>query len=156
MTRTFEIKIQNLDKLLADFNRAGKKLPDDVYYATVSSATLIQNEAKKTGFGRFKNQTGNLRRSIQKQIKRPASAVIFTDEKYAPYVEEGTRPHVITPKNKKFLAFKSGGRMVFAKKVNHPGSKPYPFFRPAFEENREKVYQFYNKAIDTAMRILSD
>jgi len=38
-------------------------------------------------------------------------------------VEYGSRPHVITPKNSKFLRFvSSGGDVVFTKKVNHPGT----------------------------------
>lgn len=44
---------------------------------------------------------------------------------YANIQERGgtTRPHVILPRNAKALRFMMGGRVVFAKKVNHPGSR---------------------------------
>lgn len=153
MTRTFEIKVANLDKVIADFSRADKQLPADIYKATVASATMVQNDAKKIGPNSFKNQTGNLRRSIQKKISRPASAVVFTDEKYAIFVEEGTRPHTITAKKAKVLANKKLG-IIFGKTVHHRGSRPYPFFKPAFEDNIAKINDMYVKVLDSAVRIL--
>lgn len=44
---------------------------------------------------------------------------------HAEFVFKGTKPHIITPKNAKVLYFPtSAGEWVFAKKVNHPGTKP--------------------------------
>ena len=60
-------------------------------------------------------------------------AQIGTDVKYAPYVEFGTAPHVIYPKNKNYLAFQVGGKWVFTKEVHHPGTKEHAFLFPAFE-----------------------
>lgn len=40
---------------------------------------------------------------------------------------DGARPHVIRPRRKKALKFQSGGKTVFAKKVNHPGNRANPF-----------------------------
>ena len=37
---------------------------------------------------------------------------------------EGSRPHVITPKNAKMLRFTSKGRVVYARTVLHPGARP--------------------------------
>lgn len=45
---------------------------------------------------------------------------------YAPYVHEGTRPHVIKPKKKKAL-FDIKRGIFFGKRVNHPGQKPNPY-----------------------------
>ena len=42
---------------------------------------------------------------------------------YGRYVREGTKPHTIYPKNAKALRFTAKGEVVFAKKVNHPGTK---------------------------------
>jgi hypothetical protein len=53
---------------------------------------------------------------------------------YALYVHEGTRRHVIRPRNPGgVLAFPSGGRTVFARSVNHPGTRARPFLRNAAE-----------------------
>lgn len=54
------------------------------------------------------------------------------DDKVAPHakwVHWGTRPHVIRPKDKKWLRWPSGGGFVFAKEVNHPGYKGDPWLQ---------------------------
>lgn len=48
---------------------------------------------------------------------------------YAAAMEYGTKPHVIEPKDKLALHWYQGGAGVFAKRVNHPGTKPYAFVR---------------------------
>lgn len=54
-------------------------------------------------------------------------AAVDTD--YARFVSEGTRPHVIRPRSARALRFTSGGRVVYARKVNHPGTQPNPWWR---------------------------
>jgi hypothetical protein len=81
--------------------------------------------------------TGRLRGSLKIQKKltfRGPTYTVYTNVKYAPYVENGTPPHKIRPKTKKALKFKIGGRTVFAKVVNHPGTKPRPFLARAVRE----------------------
>jgi hypothetical protein len=46
---------------------------------------------------------------------------------YGYFVHEGTRPHTIIPKQAKALRFVVGGRIVYATKVNHPGTAPNPY-----------------------------
>ena len=46
---------------------------------------------------------------------------------YAQYVSSGTRPHVILPKRGKALRFVIAGRTVFARRVNHPGTRANPY-----------------------------
>jgi len=82
----------------------------------------------------FKNRTGVLRESIVAVGNK-----VFAYAKYAPFVEFGTRPHVILPKRKKALRFFKDGKEVIVKKVNHPGSKPYPFFYADMERRKEEV-----------------
>lgn len=48
---------------------------------------------------------------------------------YANWVEFGTRAHTIAAKGKGWLSF--GG--IFAKSVDHPGTSPRPFMRPALD-----------------------
>jgi HK97 gp10 family phage protein len=81
--------------------------------------------------------TGRLRASLKIQKKltfRGPTYTVYTNVKYAPYVENGTRPHKIRPKTKKALKFKVGGRTVFATVVNHPGTRPRPFLSRAVRE----------------------
>lgn len=46
---------------------------------------------------------------------------------YAQYVSSGTRPHVILPKRGKALRFVVAGKVVFARRVNHPGTRANPY-----------------------------
>lgn len=80
--------------------------------------------------------TGKLRGSLGIRVNSH-SVTIGPNETIAPYagyVEFGTQPHIIRPKTPGgVLAFKIGNRQVFAKVVHHPGTKPQPYVRPAFE-----------------------
>ena len=145
MSNDFSIQIKGLDELIRDAKKVGGDMTNKLREAMVASTTGIQNDAKAINPSSFKNQTGTLRRSIQKRVEGAHRGVVFTDEKYAPYVEFGTRPHVITPKNRKMLAFRVGGRLVFAKRVNHPGTRAYNYMRDAFENNKIKIHKIYDR-----------
>jgi hypothetical protein len=64
---------------------------------------------------------------------RPKATVVF-DVDYAEAVHNGTRPHTIRPRNAQALRFVIGGRVVYAKVVHHPGTKPNPFLERAVRE----------------------
>ncbi len=49
---------------------------------------------------------------------------------------DGARPHIIRPRRAKALRFVIGGRVVFARKVNHPGSVGTQFLRNALPAAR--------------------
>lgn len=92
--------------------------------------------------------TGALRRSIQSEVRDEAQAIIgrvFStgDVKYARIHEFGgtTRAHVIEPRKATALLFAMGGKNVFARRVNHPGSKmpERSFMRSSLEEMREEI-----------------
>lgn len=91
-----------------------------------------------------------------------ADGEIVNSVPYAGFVEFGTGPHQIWPKigqtftgpprrgqsrrdsgdigtHRVALRWYVGGRPVFAKYVNHPGSRPYPFMYPASEVARETI-----------------
>jgi len=139
----FNIHIKGLDSLIANTNKAGDDLPGLLLQTMKKATTQIKNDARKIRPGSFKNQTGNLRRSIDRRVFSAARGIVFVGEKYGKYVEFGTRPHIIRPKSAKMLAFKVNGQMVFARQVRHPGSKPYPYMEPAFKENKDKVLKEY-------------
>lgn len=87
-------------------------------------------------------KTGNLRRSIMVGAVTDKYAETRATANYAAAVELGTRPHVIRPRNRKALRFaaggsgrlsgspRSGGPVIFAKKVNHPVTKAKPYMVP--------------------------
>lgn len=80
--------------------------------------------------------TGNLARSVEEvplRFSSPYSADfgMIARAHYARFVEDGTRPHVIRPRTAKALRFTVGGQVVFARYVNHPGTRARPFMRNA-------------------------
>lgn len=85
-------------------------------------------------------RTRNLGRTIRIGRVTPSEAETIAGASYALYVHEGTRAHDIRPRTKKALRFpadsasatlsgrvRSGGRVRFAKRVRHLGTKANPF-----------------------------
>lgn len=76
--------------------------------------------------------TGALRVSINARGNK-----VWAGGDIAPYVmhvEFGTKPHVITPRNKKALYWTGAAHPV--KLVRHPGTEAQPFLRPAIWRRR--------------------
>jgi len=83
-------------------------------------------------------KTGRLRGSIKSKRSgffslRP-KVTVYSNVAYAGFVNDGTRPHTIRPRRAKALRFRVGGRIVYARVVNHPGTKARPFLDRALEE----------------------
>jgi len=53
---------------------------------------------------------------------------------YAAAVHNGTRPRVIVPRRGRYLRFQVGGRTVYARRVNHPGTPARPYLATALVE----------------------
>lgn len=78
----------------------------------------------------FTNRTGQLKQAISWHPNGDGSATVHANTDYAKFVEEGTRAHKIRPKHGQALRFPVGGGagFGFARVINHPGSKPHPYF----------------------------
>lgn len=78
----------------------------------------------------FTGRTGQLAQSIGWRPAGNGSAEVYANAEYAGFVENGTRPHVIRPRNGRALRFPIGGGagFGFARVINHPGSRPHPYF----------------------------
>lgn len=152
----FDISIEGEAELL----RAQRQFAQGVWRASRTAVNAACEagvaEAKR---GRFKNNTGALRRTIHFVILREAADGVEGEmrapQDYASYVEEGTKAHDIWPKlgeegplrqgqsrrTRKDIAPRIGvalrwkgrdGRIHFAPMVHHPGGRPYPFMGPAY------------------------
>ena len=94
------------------------------------------------------------------------------DKKIWDYVDQGTRPHVILPRNAPNLVFKTGyspktlakpartvagggkatGPTVYAKKVNHPGTEAREFTKTIAEDIKPKFKSEIENAFRQAAR----
>lgn len=66
--------------------------------------------------------------------------IIGTDDERFEWVNEGTKPHVITPRKAKALRFDAAsGGVVFTKRVNHPGTAPRDYTGKALEQVQDAL-----------------
>lgn len=95
---------------------------------------------------------------------------VRTDDEIWGYVDRGTKPHVIRPKRARMLRFQGGyaaktrpgsiiagnggasGPVVWAKEVQHPGTKARGFSRRLRAKWKEKYPRDMQKAIAEAVR----
>lgn len=72
--------------------------------------------------------TGALRASITMIHTRSAGGQylkIGSNNKVALVHHQGSRPHLITPRNQQgMLRFQAGGRVIYTRRVMHPGTRP--------------------------------
>lgn len=131
-----------------------KEMQELLDLAMPEIARRVQNELILT----CPVDTGRLRNSI-KVIPQTNGLLIWMAD-YGKYVEFGTPPHTIKPKNKQALKFewteiegkmesktgrlrkgisKSKAKEVFFKKVKHPGTRPNPFVRTMLKTKLRKI-----------------
>lgn len=94
--------------------------------------------------------TGALRQSLFNRAI-PKGREVGHDPQRAPhalFVNFGTRPHVIEPKNRKALRWAGGGKFFFAKRVNHPGYRGDAYIVEAAIE----AIRLFRAAVDEGMK----
>lgn len=72
-------------------------------------------------------RTGNLKRSLslRQGIRGRVQYVeVGSNVRHAYWHHEGTKPHEIRGHEGRIMRFNVGGRVVYARKVSHPGTKP--------------------------------
>ena len=117
--------------------------------------TLFNSVHKVIDEGKsFTPRTGHLQQSIRADLSKvhEGKAEIVADASYAPFVEFGTKPHVIKPKRRQSLRWATDSGYAFAKLVKHPGSKPYPFFRKAIEEYLSEAEESFTEVFLKALK----
>jgi len=146
-----KIEAQNLDWLLN--TGAGRKaLSAGLTRFTLSlfrSVHKVIDEGKS-----FTPRTGHLQQSIRADLSKvhEGKAEIVANASYAPFVEFGTKPHLIKPERRQTLRWATDSGYAFAKLVKHPGSKPYPFFRKAIEEYLSEAEKSFTEVFLKALK----
>lgn len=109
----------------------------------------IMRAALRAGANQFKAEVkanvpvddGDLRDSVRVSTRSKRGTVYASlkvgNKKawYAHFVEYGTKPHIIKAKNGGTLHIGSS----FLRQVMHPGAKPNPFIRPAFDSKSSEA-----------------
>lgn len=101
---------------------------------------------------------GKLRESITFRHRAGFSTVgleFGSDVPYAAYVEGGTSPHVIMPRNARALHWlNNGGGDVYSMMVNHPGSRPNPYARNAVRSMVPYMERRFSEVVQSEFRRL--
>lgn len=155
-----KLTLHNGKELLKTFQRApaiaAKEYKTSLQRIAVNVVSLAQKNApvnKGQGGGK-QGYGGNLRQSIRYFPYGATGYVVRVGAEYGVFVDQGTRPHVILPKRKPFLAFQKDGRWIFTKRVNHPGTKPTFFFTNAVKDTESYANQEMDRAMDRVIKQL--
>lgn len=129
MTTTFTVSVAGTEAVREKLAQIGAVLGGQALAETVIEVErFIERRAT------LHHKHGALVRSIYKKKVTPTRWVVGHDLQHAPhalFVQFGTRPHTIAPKDKKALRWASGGVFFFAKGVRHPGTKPDRYLEEA-------------------------
>lgn len=148
--------------------RLGRTLPEarEVIARMLSKAsfgfanrtvTAIKRDHLSGGADKLKVRTGRLRSSIRFLVQENDNEIDITfgtDVPYAAIHEFGgtTAPHRIEPRRKSFLRFMLGGKEVFSRGVDHPGSRieARPFLAPGVADEAPRFRQEIDELLERA------
>src|ERR1700694_120011 len=117
----FVVQIRGIDALVAQLKQAPEIAAPILQRALSASSAVL---AKHTVKGIVPWKSGFLAQTFKAELTTGTLKWSPTAS-YAPYVEFGTAPHTIYPKEKKALFWPGAAHPV--SKVNHPGTKPNQF-----------------------------
>ena len=140
MSFTFEVHKRGVDLQVA-----AKHVPKRfrAFVAETAGSYAYDTMVKRAPY-----RTGKLRLSIRKQV-RGVDVIVSPTVPYAIFVEGGTAPHFILPRDASVLRFDVAGDVVFAQWVLHPGTKPQPFVRESVAETRRMLPLMFRKLTET-------
>lgn len=103
-----------------------------------SLAMMLEGEAKANAS--WKDRTAHARQSIKGTSTGGNGTYIVSlahGVEYGGILEEGSKPHIITPKNGMALYWRGAAHPV--KKVNHPGTTGKPIIEPTVKNNFDRI-----------------
>lgn len=134
-----------------EYRRSLERIASHVTSEAQKNAPVGKGRGSPGNMGR-KGYGGNLRQSIRYMPYGATGYKVRVGAHYGIYVDQGTKPHVILPKRKPFLAFQVDGKWVFTKRVNHPGTRPTYFFTNAVKDSETYANVEMGKAMDRVIR----
>jgi phage gpG-like protein len=125
----------------------------------VLNILLLRSVKEKLSGPVLRNRSDHLRASIHGEVTESEARIeakTGTNVEYAHIHEYGgmTKPHVIKPRNALALHFYMGGKEMFLKSVNHPGSHipERSYLRSSLKELIPEIYAEYDRAIARALK----
>jgi hypothetical protein len=138
----FSVQITGLDALVAKLKQAPEIAAPILQRALSASSAVL---AKHTVKGVVPWRTGFLAQTFKAELTT-GMLRWFPTASYAPYVEFGTAPHTILPKNKKTLFWPGAAHPV--RSVHHPGTKPNAFMERIVTESQGEINDQFGAALN--------
>jgi hypothetical protein len=138
----FSVEITGLSELVAKLKQAPDIAAPILQRALSASSAVL---AKHTVKGVVPWRTGFLAQTFRAELTT-GMLRWFPTASYAPFVEFGTAPHTVYPKEKKALFWPGAAHPV--RMVNHPGSKPNQFMERIVSESQGEINDQFGKALE--------
>jgi hypothetical protein len=145
----FVVQIQGLDALVAKLKQAPEIAAPILQRALSASSAVL---AKHTIKGIVPWKSGFLAQTFKAELTTGMLKWSPTAS-YAPYVQFGTAPHTIYPKEKKALFWPGASHPV--SKVNHPGTKPNQFMERIVAESQGEINDQFGAALQAITAALA-
>jgi|GEM_PF-3315301 len=127
-----------------------RRVLDEARLGMAEVAKIAYRNARETTL--YKDRTGELRGTTDiVDLGAYRKRLIFR-AKHARYVTGGTRAHVILPRNAPYLRFVIGGRVIFARRVNHPGTAKRPVLENAGAAGSQAMSVVLNEGAERAVK----
>lgn len=148
-----KIKIKiDTDKLVRSFEKAPDETRENLRQAVKTTARDIK--ARASAEHRYTSRSGTLEREGTAYRADGLRAEIYLDEeavKYARYIHEGKRPHMVEPRNKNVLRRVKGEDFEFGKRFFVRGTRPDPFLYNAAEKEAPAFERRLAAALDEVL-----
>jgi hypothetical protein len=132
--------LATIERRVLDAARLGMDQVVKVAYRSAKETTL------------YKDQTGELRGTTDIVDLGAYKKRLILRASYARYINDGTKPHTILPKTPGgLLRFVIGGRVVFARKVRHPGTAKRPVLENAGAAGSQAARIILDEATERAV-----
>lgn len=126
-----------MSNITVDIDDGEVRRAGTAFISALSLATqaAIREEAQATrgrivGGAYWQSRTGKLAQSFKVESGLESlGATLVSGRAVARFLNDGTKAHVIVPRRRGVLHFTSNGRSIFARRVQHPGTKPKNFER---------------------------
>lgn len=149
-----KITVEGLDKFQSNITEADAKFVSVIRKALTDSVRVVHADAKKTVTVAESNLKGSIRREV-----RGLTGTVTADQKYAVFVEKGTRPHMppVAPLERwaRIKLGKTGVGFLIARKIAREGTEPQPFMLPALNTNLRNINRYFERATRNLVKILA-
>lgn len=151
MSEAYTIKVdaRQVNDLVKSLHKLDKETAKKIF-------NEIADVVKKSLITQLKNVTSHWKKSPKYRVIKKSSpdgfkVSLFVQGDIFWYVSLGTKRHTIVPVQANALRFTAGGKIIFTKRVNHPGSKAQnldiELLEKAMDEIEPQIVKIVEKAL---------